>query len=68
MWLNITSEIDPAYTGDSGHNIYFEQLGYNSRYILRNCTEILLLLSLLHVFCIVLYATQYLRNRVKDKK
>lgn len=69
LWYwNVTDDLDPAYIKDSGHNIYFEQLGYNSRYIVRNCPLILLLLSLWTVFCILAYALEFFKNRDSIRK
>ena len=60
----ITDEFDPAYLRDTGHNIYFEQLGYNSRYIVRNCIQILFLIAIWTLLCIITYIVEF----AKDKK
>ena len=60
-YWSITDEFDPAWIADSGHNIYFEQLGYNSRYVVRNCTLILCLLALWAAFCVITFLYEQVR-------
>ena len=38
FYYGITDEFDRVFLADRGHNIYFEQFGYTSRYIIFNCT------------------------------
>ena len=38
FYYGITDEFDRDFLADRGHNIYFEQFGYTSRYIIFNCT------------------------------
>ena len=52
IYYGITDQYDKAYLSDRGYNIYFEQLGYNSRYIIFNCTVIIILLAIWTVLCI----------------
>ena len=69
LWRwGITHDYDPAYIIDNGHNVYFEQLGYRSRYIVRNCPVILCLLALWTIFCIVAYVIEFARNRDSIRK
>lgn len=67
MW-GVTGDLDPAYIRDKGMNIYFEQLGYNSRYILRNCPAILILLAVWTVFCLFAYVIEFAKNRDSIRK
>lgn len=69
LWAwGITHDVDPALIKDAGHNIYFEQLGYNSRYIVRNCPLILCLLALWTVFCLLAYVVEFAKNRDSIRK
>jgi len=69
LWYwEITNDLDPAFIKDSGHNIYFEQLGYSSRYIVRNCPLILLLLAIWTVLCLFAYLVEFAKNRDSIRK
>jgi hypothetical protein len=62
LWWGVTDEFDPAFIADRGHNIYFEQLGYNSRYVIRNCALILCLLAVWAVFCVTAFVFERIRS------
>jgi len=69
LWYwGVTGDLDPAFIKDSGHNIYFEQLGYSSRYIVRNCPLPLLLLALWTVLCLFAYLVEFAKNRDSIRK
>ena len=38
FYFGITDEYDRVFVADRGHNIYFEQFGYTSGFIIFNCT------------------------------
>ena len=70
FYYGITSEFDIAYLQDKGHNIFFEQLGYNSRYIIFNCTVIIILLVVWTIMCIATGFYELLKGKklVKNGK
>lgn len=69
FWWGVTGEYDPAWLADRGHNIYFEQLGYNSRYVVRNCAVILCLLALSAAACVIAFIVERIRGcRDKSKR
>jgi hypothetical protein len=69
LWkMGVTGDLDPAYIRDKGQNIYFEQLGYNSKYIVRNCPAILLILAVWTLFCLFAYLWEFARNRDSIRK
>ena len=62
-WYKVTSIYDKAFLADKGFNIYFDQLGYNSKYIIFNCANIIFLIVIWSFICLVTYIIEFARNR-----
>ena len=58
----MTDVFDKAYLIDKGYNIYFEQLGYDSKYIIFNCANIIFLIVLWMFICLVTYVVETVRG------
>lgn len=59
----MTDVFDKAYLIDKGYNIYFEQLGYESKYIIFNCANIIFLIVLWAFICLVTLVVETVRGR-----
>ena len=65
QWLEVwgvTHEYDPASISDRGHNIFFEQLGYDSKFFVKNCTHIIAILALFTMLCVIAYFFELIRK------
>ena len=62
--IGLTSKFDYDNITDRGHTLYFEQMGYNSRFILRNL-EFIIVLLMLEVILILISAVCEL-NAMRD--
>ena len=62
-WWKVTSIYDKAFLADKGFNIYFDQLGYNSKYIIFNCANIIFLIVLWTFICLVTYVVEFAKSR-----
>ena len=62
-WWKVTSIYDKAYLADKGMNIYFDQLGYNSKYIIFNCANIIFLIVLWTFICLVAYIVEHFNSK-----
>ena len=58
----MTDVFDKAYLTDKGYNIYFEQLGYDSKYIIFNCANIIFLIVLWMFICLVTFVVETVRG------
>ena len=64
-WLEVygfTHEYDPAQINDRGHNIYFEQLGYDSKFFVYNCLHIIIILALCFALCVLTFFFELIRK------